>query len=134
MTDYADRIRKYNRAGDIQYEWWEEVADHIEKLELEVEALDYDRTAAWHDGYEAGKKAMTNKQEGYSSDLGILGVETLEEHEDGSAIVQFHMDERTRGLLAEEGLKLVLYCAAAKLDMGVVYDFIQDHMENNNDD
>jgi hypothetical protein len=31
-------------------------------------------------------------------------------------------------------LKLVLYCAAAKLDMGVVYDFIQDHMENNNDD
>jgi hypothetical protein len=77
---------------------------------------------------------MSNKQEIYSSDAGILGVETVEEHEDGSATYQIHMDERTRGLLADEGLKLVLYCAAAKLDMGVVYDFITDHMENNNDD
>ena len=77
---------------------------------------------------------MTNKQENYSSDAGILGVETVEEHEDGSATYKFHMDDRTRGLLAEEGLKLVLYCAAAKLDMGVVYDFIQDHMRHENDE
>ena len=75
-----------------------------------------------------------NKQKTYSSqDAGILGVETVEEHEDGSATYQFHMDNYTRGLLAEEGLRLVLYCAAAKMDMGVVYDFIQDHMENNDD-
>jgi len=33
MTDYADRIRKYNRAGQVQYEWWEELADYIEDLE-----------------------------------------------------------------------------------------------------
>ena len=127
MTDYADRIRKYNRAGQVQHEWWEELADHIEKLELEVEALDYDRVAAWHDGYEAGKKAMQNK-------VGMIGVETFEEHEDGSATYQFHMDAHARGLLAEEGLKLVLYCAAAKLDMGLVYDFITDHMEYNKDE
>ena len=67
------------------------------------------------------------------SDAGILGVETVEEHEDGSATYQIHMDDRTRCLLAEEGLKLVLYCAAAKMDMGLVYDFITDHMEKDND-
>jgi hypothetical protein len=69
-----------------------------------------------------------------NKDVGVLGVETIEEHENGSATYQFHMDNYTRGLLAEEGLKLVLYCAAAKLDMGLVYDFITDHMEYNKDD
>ena len=68
------------------------------------------------------------------TDVGILGVETVEEHEDGSATYKFNMDAHTRKLLAEEGLRLVLYCAAAKMDMQVVYDFITDHMENNNDD
>ena len=67
------------------------------------------------------------------NDVGILGVETVEEHEDGSATYKFHMDAHTRGLLAEEGLKLVLYCAAAKLDMGVVYDFITNRMEKTNE-
>ena len=55
-----------------------------------------------------------------SKDAGIIGVETVEEHEDGSATFKFHMDAHARGLLTEEGLKLVMYCAAAKLDMGVV--------------
>ena len=68
-----------------------------------------------------------------NNDAGMLGVEQVEEHEDGSATYNFHMDNHARGLLAEEGLRLVLYCAAAKMDMGVVYDFIQDHMENNDD-
>ena len=68
-----------------------------------------------------------------NDDVGLLGVETVEEHEDGSATYQFHMDANTRGLLAEEGLKLVLYCAAAKLDMQLVYDFIEDHMRYEND-
>ena len=67
------------------------------------------------------------------SDAGIIGVETVEEHEDGSATYKFHMDAYSRGLLAEEGLKLVLYCAA-KLDMQVVYDFIEDHMRYENDE
>ena len=36
MTNYADRLRKYNRAGQVQYEWWEELADYIEKLEKDL--------------------------------------------------------------------------------------------------
>ena len=68
-----------------------------------------------------------------NDDLGMIGVETVEEHEDGSATYQFHMDAHARGLLAEEGLKLVLYCAASGLDMQVVYDFIEDHVRYEND-
>ena len=69
-----------------------------------------------------------------NKDAGLIGVETVEEHEDGSATYKFHMDAHARGLLAEEGLKLVLYCAAAKLDIGLVYDFIEDHMRYENDE
>ena len=69
-----------------------------------------------------------------SKDAGIIGVETVEEHEDGSATFKFHMDAHARGLLTEEGLKLVMYCAAAKLDMGVVYNFIEDHIRYNKDE
>ena len=69
-----------------------------------------------------------------NKDVGMIGVETVEEHEDGSATYQFHMDAHARGLLAEEGLTLALYCAAAKLDMGLVYDFITDHMRYENDE
>lgn len=134
MTNYAERLRKYNRASQVQYEWFEEVADYIEKLELEVEALDYGLTAAYTSGYHDGKKAMMNKQEDYSSqNVGLLGVETIEEREDGSATCKFYMDESARDLVVQEGLKLLMYCAAAKLDMGVVYDFIESHMENNNE-
>ena len=68
-----------------------------------------------------------------NEDVGMIGVETVEEHEDGSATFQFHMDAHARGLLAEEGLKLVLYCAAAKLDMQLVYDFIADHIKYEQD-
>jgi len=66
--------------------------------------------------------------------VGILGVEQIEEHEDGSATYKFHMDAHARGLLAEEGLRLVLYCAAAKIDMQLVYDFIEDHIRHNKDE
>jgi len=59
---------------------------------------------------------------------GMIGVEQVEEHEDGSATYQFHLDNNCAKLLQEEGLKLVLYCAAAKLDLQVVYDFIEDHI------
>jgi hypothetical protein len=59
---------------------------------------------------------------------GVIGVEQVEEHEDGSATYEFHVDSNCSKLLQEEGLKLVLYCAAAKLDLQVVYDFIEDHI------
>jgi dsRNA-specific ribonuclease len=31
-------------------------------------------------------------------------------------------------------LKLVLYCAAASLDLQVVYDFIEDHIKSKKDE
>jgi len=65
---------------------------------------------------------------------GVICVETVEENEDGSATYQFHFDYHARGLLAEEGLKLIMYCAAANLDLGVVYDFIEDHIRYNKDE
>jgi hypothetical protein len=68
------------------------------------------------------------------SELGIIGVETIEEREDGGATIQFHMDAHCRRLLEDEGLKLVLYCAAAKMDLQLVYDFIQDHVEYEKDE
>ena len=65
---------------------------------------------------------------------GTIGVERVEEHEDGSATYQFHVDKECAKLMQEEGLKLVLYCAAAKLDLQVVYDFIADHIRYENDE
>ena len=44
------------------------------------------------------------------------------------------MDDKCRNLLTEEGLKLVLYCAAAKMDMQLVYDFIEDHIREMSDE
>ena len=67
-------------------------------------------------------------------DAGLIGVETVEEHEDGRATYKFHFDAHARGLLAEVGLKLVLYCAAAGLDIQVVYDFIEDHIRYEKDE
>jgi hypothetical protein len=68
------------------------------------------------------------------NDTGVIGVEAVEEHEDGSATYQFHFDNDVKTSLAEYGLKLVLYCAAAKLDMQIVFDFIEDHMRYENDE
>lgn len=67
-------------------------------------------------------------------DAAYIGVESVKEHEDGSADYVFHFNEHARGLMVEEGLKLVIYCAAAKLDLQTVYDFIEDHMRYENDE
>ena len=69
-----------------------------------------------------------------NKDVGLIGVETVKENEDGSADYTFHFDTHARKLLAEEGLKLVLYCAAAKLDIQTVYDFIEDHVREMRDE
>lgn len=69
-----------------------------------------------------------------TKDAGLIGVETVEEHEDGSASFKLYFDAHARQLLTDEGLKLVLYCAAAGLDIQVVYDFIEDHIRYENDE
>ena len=60
-------------------------------------------------------------------------VESVKEHEDGSATYTFALEEEARAALAEEGLKLTLWCSAAKLDTKIVYQFIEDHMRYEND-
>ena len=47
------------------------------------------------------------------------------EHEDGSATYKVHMEDKARDQLVEEGLKLVLHCAAYDVDLGDVYDWIE---------
>ena len=39
MSDYPERLRNFNKAGQLQYEWFNEVADHIDELEAEKKRL-----------------------------------------------------------------------------------------------
>ena len=55
---------------------------------------------------------------------GVIGVESVQEHEDGSATYQLHMDGYAQAMLIEEGIKFILHCAAAKVDIADVYDWI----------
>jgi hypothetical protein len=64
----------------------------------------------------------------------MIHIHKITEHEDGSATFTVQLDDDVREMLASEGLKLVLYCAAAKLDMQVVYDFIEDHVRYEKDE
>ena len=59
---------------------------------------------------------------------GVIGVESVEEHEDGSATYKLHMDDKAQAMLIEEGIKFILHCAAAKMDIGDVYDWILSHV------
>jgi len=36
MSDYPERLRNFNRAGQLQYEWFDELADHIEEIEADL--------------------------------------------------------------------------------------------------
>jgi hypothetical protein len=51
------------------------------------------------------------------------------EHEDGSATYKVRMEEKARDQLVEEGLKLILHCAAYDADLGDVYDWIESQAE-----
>jgi hypothetical protein len=51
------------------------------------------------------------------------------EHEDGSATYKIQMEEKARDQLVEEGLKLILHCAAYDVDLGDVYDWIESQAE-----
>ena len=68
------------------------------------------------------------------SDPNKIVVETVDEHDDGSATFTVKLDEGVRETLASEGLKLILYCAAANMDLQLVYDFIEDHIRYESDE
>lgn len=54
-----------------------------------------------------------------------IGLSECVEHEDGSATYKVQMDEKARNHLCQEGLNLVLHCAAYDVDLGDVYDWIE---------
>ncbi len=63
------------------------------------------------------------------TEVGLIGVEQIKEHEDGSADFEFHFDDDTRDKLAQHGLELVLHCAAAEMDIQDVLDWIRSHIK-----
>ena len=54
----------------------------------------------------------------------MLKLEEVEHHENGDATYKFDMNEKVAKDVAELGLKLMLYCGAAKVDLQDVFDWI----------
>jgi len=63
-------------------------------------------------------------------DLSYLVVKEVEENEDGSAEVTFLMDDKTKDVLVEEGLRFVLTCAAAKLDIEYALQILMNYKDD----
>ena len=55
---------------------------------------------------------MDTEEEIIGTLTGTLGVEKVEEHEDGSATYEFTFDDKNKNQLAKYGLEFILYCAA----------------------
>ena len=62
--------------------------------------------------------------------LPAIVVEKREEHEDGSATYTFQIEDRTRELLVQEGLRFVLTCAAAKLDIEYALEILMSYKDD----
>ncbi len=58
---------------------------------------------------------------------GTLEISDVTEHEDGSATFEFTMDDETKTLLARVGIEVTIRCAAFKVDLQDVYDWIESH-------
>jgi len=54
----------------------------------------------------------------------MVKLEHVKEHENGDATYTFDMSETARDAILEDGLKLMLYCGVAKVDLQDVYDWI----------
>jgi hypothetical protein len=57
--------------------------------------------------------------------VGIIGVEEVEEHEDGSATYTFHFDEGTKNQLVKLGIEFMSYCAAYGWDIQDALDSLK---------
>lgn len=57
--------------------------------------------------------------------ISIIGVEQVEEHEDGSATYTFHTDDETTKTLAKYGLEFILHCAAYEWDIQDALDSLK---------
>ena len=56
--------------------------------------------------------------------VGQMKVTNLTENEDGSATIEFDMDDTTVALVKELGLKLLIYCGATGTDIEYVFNSI----------
>lgn len=54
----------------------------------------------------------------------LIKLEEVKEHENGDATYTFDMTEAAEKSVMEEGLKLLLFCGVAKVDLQDVYDWI----------
>ena len=59
-----------------------------------------------------------------SDTVGEMKVTDFKENEDGSATVEFDLDDTTIALVQELGLKLLIYCGATGTDIDYVFDSI----------
>lgn len=64
----------------------------------------------------------------------LITLERVEEHENGDATYTFDMTEAARDVILEDGLKLMLYCGVAKVDLQDVFGWILSHAEGDNDE
>jgi hypothetical protein len=67
---------------------------------------------------------MLRRQMMTDEEVGTMKVTDLTEHEDGSATIEFELDNTTTALAQELGLKLLIYCGATGTDLDFVFDSI----------
>jgi len=59
-----------------------------------------------------------------------LKITAITEHEDGSATFDFDLDDTTAALAQELGLKLLIYCGAAGINLDYVFKTILERTED----
>jgi hypothetical protein len=80
-------------------------------------------------------------EEGYTTetfdDIFYIGVDKVEEHDDGAATYTFAMDDKTTEALAKIGLEFTVFCAAYELDLQYVLDnlkYLAEKRDNSEND
>lgn len=58
-----------------------------------------------------------------------IGVKAIAEQENGDAVYTFHMSDSAKDKMAAEGIRLILHCAAAEMDIQTAYDWILSHIK-----
>jgi len=59
-----------------------------------------------------------------------MKITAITEHEDGSATFDFDLDDTTAALAQELGLKLLIYCGAAGINLDYVFKTILERTED----
>ena len=58
---------------------------------------------------------------------GLIGIEEVETHEDGGATFRFHLDDNAKQAVINEGIKILMLCAAYQVDVADVCSWIESH-------